>query len=211
MKKLLPFLSLFVLLTAFTCDDEPLESDLQSDDTTVFFSCEETTVALATASLNFIGATDANYPELCNAYKIALLNQINACGDADGSLEVVYDGLGDCTTTESISIIGTWKIISLESNGVEELQDELDASGICFWHEVYTATTGTDIEFSGADCSTQETIDTLEYIIVNNVITFPNGDDPLEILELTDTTLKYKDTYSELGVDYVDVYTYTRQ
>jgi len=99
MKKLLPFLSLIVLLTAFNCDDEPLEADLQSEDTTVFLSCEETTVALATASLNFISATDENYADLCSAYKIALLNQINACGDADGSLEAVYIGLGDCTTT----------------------------------------------------------------------------------------------------------------
>ena len=88
------FLCCFVLLTAFTCENEPLEGDFGGN-TNV--SCEIATQNLLTAAENFASATptDSNYTQLCLAYKIALQDQIIACGD-DGTLQAVFDNLGDC-------------------------------------------------------------------------------------------------------------------
>lgn len=84
----------FVLLTAFTCENEPLEGEFGGN-TNV--SCEIATQNLLTAAENFASAipTDSNYTPLCLAYKIALQDQIIACGD-DGTLQAVFDNLGDC-------------------------------------------------------------------------------------------------------------------
>lgn len=123
--------------------------------------------------------------------------------------------------TEQNSIIGTWKITSLTSNGTEELQIELDGSNppntsICYWTEVFTQTTITDIRFSGTDCATEITDSDVSTYVVNGTIlleTFDNGQSSvsLEILELTNTTLKLQDSYVEDGENYADIYTYTKQ
>lgn len=119
---------------------------------------------------------------------------------------------------EQNSIIGTWKIISLTSNGTEELQIELDGSNppstaICYWTEVYTETTATDIYYSGTDCTTETVDETLGYAINGTTLSYTTGDQvdvSLEIIELTSTTLKLQDSYEELGENYVDIYTYTK-
>lgn len=169
-----------------------------------------TTAQTATTNAETAYNADTTNTTLCNAYKAALQNEIAECGDADGSLQDMVDGL-DCSAVNSASLIGTWRIISLTSNGVEELQEELDAAGICYWHEVFTSTTVTDIEYSEANCQTENIIETIDYILSGSIISFTNGDDPVEILELTDTTLRYQDTYIDAGTNYVDIYTYTRQ
>lgn len=110
------------------------------------------------------------------------------------------------------SIVGTWKITSLTSNGIEELQDVLDYSNICYWMEVATQTTITSIEFSGTDCTTEDIGESEPYTINGNIISFTTGDqDSAEILELTSTTLKIQDAYEEDGESYIDIYTYTKQ
>ena len=213
MKKLSALLSFLILFTAFNCENEPLEGDFVIEDgTDTAISCEEATQNTVTATANFSGVTpdDTNYTQLCLTYQSALENQIDACGDADGSIQAIIDGL-DCTTNSTASILGTWRITSFTSNGVEELQMELDFLGICYWEETYTDTTITDINYSGVDCSLEEVIDTSDYSIVDNIITFSNGDNPLEIIELTETTLKYQDFYTEGGIAYTDIYTYERQ
>jgi len=43
-------------------------------------------------------SSDTNYSIVCNDYKNALTNQINECGDTGGSLQMLLDGLGDCST-----------------------------------------------------------------------------------------------------------------
>ncbi len=169
-----------------------------------------TTAQTATTNAETAYNADTTNTTLCNAYKAALQNEIAECGDADGSLQDMVDGL-DCSAVNSASLIGAWRIISLTSNGVEELQEELDAVGICYWHEVFTSTTVTDIEYSEANCQTENIIETIDYILSGSIISFTNGDDPVEILELTDTTLRYQDTYIDAGTNYVDIYTYTRQ
>ena len=169
--------------------------------------CKTATTASNDAEMAY--NNDNTNTDFCNAYKSVLQNQITACGDTDGSIQAIIDGL-NCTPTEA-SLIGTWRITSLESNGMEELQEELDASGICYWNEVYTETALTDIEYSGTNCDMENVIETIDYLLTSNIISFTNGDDPVEILELTSTTLKYQDTYTEVGVDYIDIYTYSRQ
>lgn len=117
------------------------------------------------------------------------------------------------TEPEQYSILGTWKIVSLTSNGTEELQDELDYADICYWTEVYTQTTVTDIDFSGTDCTTETVDETLPYTINGTALSYTTGDQvdvSLEIIELTSTTLKLQDSYEELGENYVDVYTYMK-
>ena len=115
--------------------------------------------------------------------------------------------------TEQNSIIGTWKITSLTSNGTEELQEELDGMGICYWTEVYTQTTLTDIDFSGADCNVETVGESLPYTINGTTLSYTTGDQvnvSVEIIELTNTTLKLQDSYEELGENYVDIYTYSK-
>lgn len=122
----------------------------------------------------------------------------------------------DNNTTNEINIselIGTWKIVSLTSNGTEELQPELNYYGICYWTETYTETIMTDTNFSGAECTTQTVDEVLPYTVNGTTISYTTGSNvivTLEIIELTNTTLKLKDAYSELGDNYVDIYTYTK-
>ncbi|MEZ4855028.1 MAG: DUF6252 family protein [Gelidibacter sp.] len=61
--------------------------------------CLQTSQATAIAAQNY-AATDTSMPDyadLCNAYKTALVAQINACGDSSGNLQAIIDSLGDCT------------------------------------------------------------------------------------------------------------------
>ncbi len=82
---------------------------------------------------------------------------------------------------------------------------------ICYWEETYTANTFTSIDYSGVDCNIEEVDYTSDYTLVDNIITLDMGDDPVEIIELTETTLRYQDVYTELGTEYTDIYTYERQ
>jgi hypothetical protein len=69
-------------------------------------SCESLSAATATAFSEYSAATSANLVEKCNAYKVALQNQINGCGDESGALQDQIDGL-DCTlpvTTGTLSM-----------------------------------------------------------------------------------------------------------
>lgn len=172
--------------------------------------CQNATTAAEEAQTAY--EADSTNGELCNAYVNALEAQITSCGDEDGSIQNIIDSL-DCETIDVSSLIGTWRIVSLTSNGVEELQDELDGSGICYWHEVYTATTASDIEYSGDNCEDESIVlDNVPYELNGNIL-IVDGDteDTVEIIELTSTTLKYRDVYTEAGVNYEDIYTYTKQ
>ncbi|MDX1279298.1 DUF6252 family protein [Oceanihabitans sediminis] len=58
-------------------------------------SCDDAVAASVTAQAAYEAATtgDANYSELCNAYKAALEAQIVSCGDGNGVLQGLIDGL----------------------------------------------------------------------------------------------------------------------
>jgi len=126
MKKILYYLPIFVFLTAFTCDNEPLEGDFGIGTG----SCPEATQATAQASLNFINATANTYQALCVAYRTALENQIALCGDTGGALQAAIDALGDCSNGVSDEEIeGTWQLtawigeepIDINGDGTESL------------------------------------------------------------------------------------------
>ncbi|WP_299683681.1 hypothetical protein [uncultured Dokdonia sp.] len=58
-------------------------------------NCTTATTNAAAAQTAFENADPSNQEALCNAYTLALEAQIAACGDADGSLQAIIDGL-DC-------------------------------------------------------------------------------------------------------------------
>ena len=125
-----------------------------------------------------------------------------SCGENETEIEI-----------EQNNIIGTWQIVSLTADGVEELQEILDLNNVCHWTQVYTKTSLTEIIYSGTSCNTETIDNTYTYSTNGTDIiyeTIDDGDVSLEILELTNTTLKIKDSYEELGEKYVDIYTYSR-
>lgn len=50
----------------------------------------------AFSAFNATDVTMPDYTDLCNAYKTALLNQIDICGDSEGVLQGFIDSLGTC-------------------------------------------------------------------------------------------------------------------
>jgi hypothetical protein len=109
MKKISLLLSVFVLLTAFTCENEPLEGDFVTDEPNV--TCEQALMNTATAAQNFAALTEENYEEeyfgACSALKSAFENQLEACGDPDGSLQAAIDALGNCNLNASPCEVAT--------------------------------------------------------------------------------------------------------
>ena len=98
MKKIGLLFSL-ILLTAFTCENEPLEGEFGTGNAS---SCQQAVQNVFNAASDFSGVTqsDSNYTQLCMAYKNALQGQIIACGD-DGSIQAIFDSLGDCQGSQN--------------------------------------------------------------------------------------------------------------
>ena len=61
-------------------------------------SCLQATqqTAIAQSAYNATDITMPDYTDLCNAYKQALMTQISVCGDSNGTLQALVDGLGTC-------------------------------------------------------------------------------------------------------------------
>ncbi|WP_460219246.1 hypothetical protein [Psychroserpens sp. MEBiC05023] len=66
-------------------------------------TCSEATqnTLMALASLN--NGDENDYEALCNAYKITLEQQIEACGDPNGTIQGVIDDLDDCEVSNNQS------------------------------------------------------------------------------------------------------------
>jgi hypothetical protein len=89
MKKLKLILMVAVLnVAALSCN---------SDDDNDSISCDDAILATAEAADAYNNATPDNYEDRCNAYKDALQDQIESCGDDSGFLQDLIDDLGDCT------------------------------------------------------------------------------------------------------------------
>ncbi|WP_040278605.1 WD40/YVTN/BNR-like repeat-containing protein [Psychroserpens damuponensis] len=71
-------------------------------------NCEDATLAVMSAQSAYENANDEDYLNLCNVYKTTLENQIVQCGDEDGSIQSIIDGLGDCVLETQASI---WELI----------------------------------------------------------------------------------------------------
>ncbi len=68
-------------------------------------NCNQLEALTQTAFLNYQDANASNYAALCNAYRDALQDQINFCGDASGALQLLLDALGSCQTSNSESYV----------------------------------------------------------------------------------------------------------
>jgi len=56
-------------------------------------ACEIATIAATSTGTDFENATPENEDVLCETYRVALENQITACGDPGGSIQTIIDGL----------------------------------------------------------------------------------------------------------------------
>ncbi len=68
-------------------------------------TCSEATANTAAAADAYANATSADYNAKCVAYKAALEAQIDACGDDSGALQIMIDGLGDCSVAANTGSI----------------------------------------------------------------------------------------------------------
>jgi hypothetical protein len=89
------FASLFLFVN---CDNEPYEGDIIIEDN----SCELAIQASNEAADNYLNANSENFNLFCQAYKDALENQIEKCGDSDGDLQLIIDGLSDCVFNNTL-------------------------------------------------------------------------------------------------------------
>ena len=87
-----------VCLFALGCHNEPYEGDLPSEDN----SCLLAIQATAEAAANFAMASNDDFSLLCQIYRDALEDQIEVCGDEDGSIQLLIDELGACTSEEDL-------------------------------------------------------------------------------------------------------------
>jgi hypothetical protein len=51
---------------------------------------------IAQAAFNATDTTMPDYTDACNAYKLALIDKIDICGDPDGSQQAIIESLGTC-------------------------------------------------------------------------------------------------------------------
>ena len=123
-----------------------------------------------------------------------------SCGNDDG----------DNNMPKQNSIVGTWKVTSLTENGTEILQEILTQWSICYWTDVYEETTFSSIFFSGTNCTTEILENQATYTINETNASITIDGDVYEILELTNTTLKLRESYEDEGENIVDVYTYEK-
>ncbi len=62
-------------------------------------NCQDATqdLAIAAGAFSEVSQGDPDYTARCNAYKAALEDVIDACGDNEGTWQAIIDALGDCS------------------------------------------------------------------------------------------------------------------
>lgn len=86
-------LFLLISIVATSCGDS--NDDIDSPEDNVV--CENLQLATSQAQEALQNATTSDYESLCMAYQAALNLQIQECGDEDGVLQAIINGLEDCT------------------------------------------------------------------------------------------------------------------
>jgi hypothetical protein len=76
-----------------------------SSDSNPAQTCDQAEAATDAAEQAFNASTPSNHEELCNAYKAALQNEIDVCGDPVGVLQSILTDLGDCTVAPDLGVI----------------------------------------------------------------------------------------------------------
>lgn len=201
MKKILALFCVFILCSAFQCDDEPLEGEFLTENEA---ACQEASLNAIQAALAFFEVSDENFTSICNSYKEVLEEQISACGDENGSLQAIIDDLGDCIlTTNPESIEGTWLLtawigeeaIDLNNDGNESTNflDEMD----CYNNETLVFNnegTGASISTSFADIEIFIEAGTMDSVDFN--ITCIEEDETVDFTWVqSDNTVSITDTF----------------
>ena len=65
----------------------------------VDLACQNATAVALTTETNLgnVDPAGVQYTDFCNAYKTALQVKKASCGDTDGAIQALIDGLGDCS------------------------------------------------------------------------------------------------------------------
>jgi hypothetical protein len=115
-----------ILLFGLGCQNEPYEGDFPTENNT----CLSTMQATANAAQNFLTSTDDDYSLFCQIYRDALEDEIEICGDEDGSLQLLLETLGSCEVInlceEAIAASETARII-YESAADQTIEDLCNA------------------------------------------------------------------------------------
>ncbi len=83
-RRILILFSFMWLFMAITCDNEPYDGDVIVNDIDNCLMAEELTTQ---ALIGFANSDIESYNLLCQAYRDAIENQIEICGDEDGYLQ----------------------------------------------------------------------------------------------------------------------------
>lgn len=171
MKKLSVILSAFILLTAFTCENEPLDGDFVTDDDPNTTSCVEAIQNTGDAANALVEASDEEYIELCNAYVAALENQIAACGDPNGFIQTLVDSLGDCTLNDPDTCESATIAADVAFNNLNNAPD----SQYTTFCNVYVMALENKIELCGDEDGTIQSI-------IDNLGDCSSGGEPTEVV-----------------------------
>jgi len=115
----------------FNCSSD---SSSDSDDSN---DCTEATQEAEEALIDFNDANELNYSERCNAYKTALENYQQACGDESGEIQSLIDGLGDCT-----QVINNPSVVALMTANLNGEQfNDLKPNGFNFFNRAVNLVT----------------------------------------------------------------------
>ncbi|WP_299388254.1 hypothetical protein [uncultured Lacinutrix sp.] len=108
---------------------EPLDPD----------TCESAIANSGIAEANLNNATSDLYTQFCNGYVLALQEQIEICGDADGSIQSTIDGLGDCSeTVPNADIVGTWLLTAWNGEAIDLNNDGTENTNFLNEMDCYT-------------------------------------------------------------------------
>lgn len=101
-KKILARVSFMMLLVfvVVSCDNEPYEGELIN----VNNDCQLALQTTNEAAQNYLMATVESSNVLCQAYKDALVNQIEICGDENGELQEIIVFLGNCINLDPCTV-----------------------------------------------------------------------------------------------------------
>ncbi len=106
--------------------DESIQDTI--DDLTCQLSCEQATANRVEAETQYNAATIGNYLTLCAQYEFYLLEQIEFCGDEDGSIQAEIDGL-NCNDSDGDGVPDVFENFNGDPDGNLE-DDDTDLDGI---------------------------------------------------------------------------------
>ncbi|MCA0153833.1 hypothetical protein [Winogradskyella vincentii] len=121
-RRILILFSFMWLFMAITCDNEPYEGDVVVDE---IDNCLSATELTAQALVDFANTDVDSYNLLCQAYRDALEDQIEFCGDENGDLQYIIEGLGDCVIDDNTNTTECEMAAEASAIALENLEDAI--------------------------------------------------------------------------------------